>query len=828
MVDFVSRSPFEYYPTVAPTGGGIAKAFQEGQATFEGLERERAATERVRTLLPLEAQQYGTIDAMRRQQMGIEQAKEGRTVADFNRLLEADAERRRMLQPGAAVTPPAGASFIGSERAQALRTQLMPTWQGLEQSYNLPAGYLDRTAAIESGYNPTAQREGSQYAGMFQIGPDAASDLRLPLDARTDPVRSSEAAAQFAARNAQTLQRALGRQPAGWEIYLAHQQGAGGATALLTNAQQPALNVLTSVYGGNRERATQAIVQNGGNLTMTAGQFASLWQNKFGGGAATPPAPGRAVPDLPPGALGEGFITQSSGGVPMTRPDLPAPGAGDSQFVVPGPTGMTPVGVPLDAQGRPVGQPATTDQRAARIAAIDSELSAMFEPGTSAGLVRATGAIAGPIKNAINSVTGSEQKNLDSYAYSLIQERSRLTNELETERRFSGTQAIAEDAARRLQSGDYAGATGRVVGGALGQYGERGMNILRGLGGAAESVYRFGAGVVGANAPGAAPVAPTAAPSVGLSQPIPTMLGGATGIAPAGLTPPMGGGTLMPGALSPTPMSAQPQGLLAQRPAAPAATAGGARTDTVVADATKLPPRYGVFDRAEVARQRETLNSQMQFIEAELRYAIATRASTETVSQLNSARVAAQNKSDMLSGMEAVSSLDAGDPRPIAEYFYRRTGGRLRMQQNADNSFNILDGDQITQRNMSKDELARYARSDVDYRVRAAAEEQKKVQAERAKEFYKTQLDIFKEVSQQEAIGTRDQALEKVKAAIKARTGQDPKMEIQNDKVYIFDPNNKRVSVGQFVNTDVTGRRLPQGQTRLQFDAGAYGTVLTQ
>jgi hypothetical protein len=436
--------------------------------------------------------------------------------------------------------------------------------------------------------------------------------------------------------------------------------------------------------------------------------------------------------------------------------------------MVPGPTGMTPVGVPLDAQGRPV----TTGTPQERAAA--QRLQSLREQQTEAARQQA-------LTNVATSAEGRAANDL--------MEQGRLRNDRE-------------------------------------MY-NRGLAQFRALADAANASL-VQEGLQPALAENGVPAAP-AAPSVGLSQPIPTMLGGATGIAPAGFTPPMGGGTLMPGALSPAPMSAQPQGLLAQRPAAPAATAGGARTDTVVADATKLPPRYGVFDRAEVARQRETLNSQMQFIEAELRYAIATRASTETVSQLNSARVAAQNKSDMLSGMEAVSSLDAGDPRPIAEYFYRRTGGRLRMQQNADNSFNILDGDQITQRNMSKDELARYARSDVDYRVRAAAEEQKRVQAERAKEFYKTQLDIFKEVSQQEAIGTRDQALEKVKAAIKARTGQDPKMEIQDGKVYIFDPNNKRVVVGQLTNLGYDNKtKMPGGQTRLVLEPSAYGTVPTQ
>jgi hypothetical protein len=67
------------------------------------------------------------------------------------------------------------------------------------------------------------------------------------------------------------LTKALGRPPTPGELYLAHQQGATGATRLLTQPNAPA----TSVVGN------PAVVNNGGSPLETAAQFAGQWTNKF-------------------------------------------------------------------------------------------------------------------------------------------------------------------------------------------------------------------------------------------------------------------------------------------------------------------------------------------------------------------------------------------------------------------------------------------------------------------------------------------------------------------------------------------------------------------
>ncbi len=80
--------------------------------------------------------------------------------------------------------------------------------------------YLPAYVNIESGGNPNA-RTGS-YSGLLQMGPDeikryGGSDIEHGTQMLADR------AAEFEAKH--------GRQPSGGELYMVHQQGAGGAAA---------------------------------------------------------------------------------------------------------------------------------------------------------------------------------------------------------------------------------------------------------------------------------------------------------------------------------------------------------------------------------------------------------------------------------------------------------------------------------------------------------------------------------------------------------------------------------------------------------------------
>jgi hypothetical protein len=149
----------------------------------------------------------------------------------------------------------------------------------VNSQFNLPEGYLYTTAGIESSYNPKAENQNSSAGGLFQQMD--ANAQQYGVTNRFDPVESTLGAAKFALDNAETLRGILGRNPNGAELYLAHQQGAGGASALLSDPNANVLDVMTRVYGGHRAKAKKAVQNNGGDLSMTAGEFANLWIDKY-------------------------------------------------------------------------------------------------------------------------------------------------------------------------------------------------------------------------------------------------------------------------------------------------------------------------------------------------------------------------------------------------------------------------------------------------------------------------------------------------------------------------------------------------------------------
>ncbi len=138
-----------------------------------------------------------------------------------------------------------------------------------EQKFQLPPGYLARTAQIESGGNPGAKNPNSSASGLFQFVKGTARQYGVdPMD----PVSSTMGAAQLAADNKAILTRALGREPNAGELYLAHQQGGAGAAKLLSNPTMMAKDVV----------GAEAVRLNGGDANMTTQDFANKWVQKFG------------------------------------------------------------------------------------------------------------------------------------------------------------------------------------------------------------------------------------------------------------------------------------------------------------------------------------------------------------------------------------------------------------------------------------------------------------------------------------------------------------------------------------------------------------------
>jgi hypothetical protein len=142
--------------------------------------------------------------------------------------------------------------------------------------------YYARLRQIESGGNDRAVNPNSSAKGRYQFINSTARQYGI-----TDPfdVNQQEAAVRrFTDDNRRALVKALGREPTPGELYLAHQQGAGGAAKLLANPDADAASVV----------GADAVRLNGGRVGMTAGQFARLWTSKFEGGRSV------VLPDIKP------------------------------------------------------------------------------------------------------------------------------------------------------------------------------------------------------------------------------------------------------------------------------------------------------------------------------------------------------------------------------------------------------------------------------------------------------------------------------------------------------------------------------------------------
>lgn len=143
------------------------------------------------------------------------------------------------------------------------------------QRYGVPLSYMRNVARVESGGDPNASN--GTAGGLFQFTNGTAK--RYGLSDKFDPAANADAAARLARDNYQGLSSALGRPPTDGELYLAHQQGLGGATKMLTNPNAPAVNAVGS----------GAITSNGGSAGMTGGDYASMWSNKLSGTGGSAP-----------------------------------------------------------------------------------------------------------------------------------------------------------------------------------------------------------------------------------------------------------------------------------------------------------------------------------------------------------------------------------------------------------------------------------------------------------------------------------------------------------------------------------------------------------
>ena len=174
----------------------------------------------------------------------------------------------------------------------------------LEAQYGLPS-YLDGAWNIESSRGRNLTNKASGARGHFQFMPRTAAAYGVtdPNDLET----SAAGAARMAAESVKRLAK-IGAPVTAGNIYLMHQQGPGGAAALLRNPAASAISVLAQVYG-SQEHARRAIELNGGKTTWTAGEFANHVASQYYSKAGIDPPADKATPtSAKPQPKDEGFL----------------------------------------------------------------------------------------------------------------------------------------------------------------------------------------------------------------------------------------------------------------------------------------------------------------------------------------------------------------------------------------------------------------------------------------------------------------------------------------------------------------------------------------
>lgn len=195
--------------------------------------------------------------------------------------------------------------------------------------------YLIKTAKRESNLNPEAKAASSSATGLFQFieqtwlglvkrqGPqlgltdqanaiqrDSSGRYVVPeaetrqqiLALRKDPTLSARLAGIFTSENKASLKDALGREPSGGELYIAHFMGAGGARELITQASANPDRSAASVFPDAASANRSIFFDGKGRARTTREVYARLVSFHDGADATMPVtavAAGKA-PAMPP------------------------------------------------------------------------------------------------------------------------------------------------------------------------------------------------------------------------------------------------------------------------------------------------------------------------------------------------------------------------------------------------------------------------------------------------------------------------------------------------------------------------------------------------
>jgi hypothetical protein len=198
-----------------------------------------------------------------------------------------------MAYPGIISQPSRGGDAAG---------RILGSVHAAAQGSGVDGRFLEAVARVESSLNPAARATGSSAAGLFQFteqtwlglmerhgdgqaGRSRAETLALRHDAET----ASRIAAEHTRENAEALQRSMGREADGTEVYLAHFLGLRGATQFIraraADGSQPAAAVFPAAAAANG-----SVFYDPSGAPRSLDEVASFFARKLGQASAAAPA----------------------------------------------------------------------------------------------------------------------------------------------------------------------------------------------------------------------------------------------------------------------------------------------------------------------------------------------------------------------------------------------------------------------------------------------------------------------------------------------------------------------------------------------------------
>lgn len=140
--------------------------------------------------------------------------------------------------------------------------------------------YLKRSAEIESSGGKHLKN--GKSTGVFQFHPDTFAAVG---GGDINSIEDQTKAALALSRRDRAVLQSEGVETTDANLYIMHQQGAGGGlTLLMAPPDMGAVAALTPAYKGDAATAKKAIVGNGGKTDMTAGEFVNYWRDRWSGG----------------------------------------------------------------------------------------------------------------------------------------------------------------------------------------------------------------------------------------------------------------------------------------------------------------------------------------------------------------------------------------------------------------------------------------------------------------------------------------------------------------------------------------------------------------